>query len=47
MRKHRLGRQAASIGEVVKKPAGVWLKTRLGSLRPLIMLEGQQLPRIC
>ncbi len=47
MRKHRLGRQAANIGEVVKKPQGVWLKTRLGSLRPLIMLEGQQLPRIC
>jgi len=47
MRRHKLGRQAASIGEVVKKPAGVWLKTRLGSLRPLIMLEGEQLPRIC
>jgi hydrogenase expression/formation protein HypE len=47
MRKHRLGRKAATIGEVVKKPRGVWLKTRLGSLRPLIMLEGQQLPRIC
>jgi hydrogenase expression/formation protein HypE len=47
MRTHRLGRQAVSIGEVVKKPEGVWLKTRLGSLRPLIMLEGEQLPRIC
>jgi len=47
MRGNRLGRQAASIGEVVKKPEGVWLKTRLGSLRPLIMLEGEQLPRIC
>ena len=47
MRRHQLGRQAASIGEVVKKPQGVWLKTRLGSLRPLIMLEGEQLPRIC
>ena len=47
MRGHRLGRRAASIGEVVKKPEGVWLKTRLGSLRPLIMLEGEQLPRIC
>jgi hydrogenase expression/formation protein HypE len=47
MRGHRLGRGAASIGEVVKKPAGAWLKTRLGSLRPLIMLEGEQLPRIC
>ena len=47
MRANPLGRQAVSIGEVVKKPEGVWLKTRLGSLRPLIMLEGEQLPRIC
>jgi len=47
MRGNRLGRQADSIGEVVRKPEGVWLKTRLGSLRPLIMLEGEQLPRIC
>jgi hydrogenase expression/formation protein HypE len=47
MRGNRLGRQATHIGEVVKKPEGVWLKTRLGSLRPLIMLEGEQLPRIC
>ena len=47
MRGNRLGRQAARIGEVVKEPKGVWLKTRLGSLRPLIMLEGEQLPRIC
>ncbi len=47
MRANPLGRQGASIGEVVKKPEGVWLKTRLGSLRPLIMLEGEQLPRIC
>ncbi|MBM3314116.1 hydrogenase expression/formation protein HypE, partial [candidate division WOR-3 bacterium] len=42
MRGHRLGRQAAVIGEVVKEPKGVWLKTRLGSLRQLIMLEGEQ-----
>jgi hydrogenase expression/formation protein HypE len=47
MRGHVSGRQAANIGEVVRKPKGVWLKTRLGSLRPLIMLEGEQLPRIC
>ncbi|MBM3331020.1 hydrogenase expression/formation protein HypE [candidate division WOR-3 bacterium] len=47
MRRHRLGRQAAMIGEVVKKPEGVWLRTRIGSLRPLIMLEAEQLPRIC
>ena len=47
MRRHRLGRHAARIGTVVSSPKGVWLKTRLGSLRPLIMLEGEQLPRIC
>jgi hydrogenase expression/formation protein HypE len=47
MRRHKLGRQAVGIGEVVRKPQGVWLKTRLGSLRPLIMLEGERLPRIC
>ena len=47
MRRHKLGRHAVEIGEVVKEPQGVWLRTRLGSLRPLIMLEGEQLPRIC
>jgi hydrogenase expression/formation protein HypE len=47
MRTHRLGRRAARIGEVVRSPRGVWLRTRLGSLRPLLMLEGEQLPRIC
>jgi hydrogenase expression/formation protein HypE len=47
MGRHRLGRQAASVGEIVKGRKGVWLKTRLGSLRSLIMLEGEQLPRIC
>jgi hydrogenase expression/formation protein HypE len=47
VRRHGLGKQAASIGEVVKGRDGVWLKTKLGSLRPLIMLEGEQLPRIC
>jgi hydrogenase expression/formation protein HypE len=41
------GRRACRIGEVVREPAGVWLRTRLGSLRRLIMLEGEQLPRIC
>jgi hydrogenase expression/formation protein HypE len=47
LRRHRYGRGAAAIGAVVRKPVGVWLRTRLGSLRPLIMLEGEQLPRIC
>lgn len=47
MRRLPVGRDANLIGEVVRRPPGVWLKTRLGSLRPLMMLEGEQLPRIC
>ncbi len=47
MRKFPEGRKAGVIGQVVKAPAGVWLKTSLGSLRRLLMLEGEQLPRIC
>ncbi|MCX7732605.1 MAG: hydrogenase expression/formation protein HypE [candidate division WOR-3 bacterium] len=47
MRSFPEGRDARVIGEVAKVPAGVWLKTRLGSLRRLLMLEGEQLPRIC
>lgn len=47
MRQHRYGREARTIGEVVRRPGGAWLRTRLGSLRPLMMLEGEQLPRIC
>jgi len=42
-----LGEGAARIGEVVDKPKGVFLRTRIGGLRPLILLEGEQLPRIC
>jgi hydrogenase expression/formation protein HypE len=47
MRADTQGRGARRIGEVVRGPAGVWLRTRFGSLRRLIMLEGEQLPRIC
>jgi hydrogenase expression/formation protein HypE len=47
LRRNRLGKDAARIGEATKALRGVWLRTRLGSLRPLIMLEGEQLPRIC
>lgn len=47
MRSFPEGRNARLIGEVVKAPPGVWLKTHLGSLRRLLMLEGEQLPRIC
>lgn len=47
MRQHRSGRKASRIGMVEKSPRGVWVRTGLGSLRPLIMLEAEQLPRIC
>jgi hydrogenase expression/formation protein HypE len=47
MHAHRYGRRGRRMGQVVAEPRGVWLRTRLGSLRRLIMLEGEQLPRIC
>jgi hydrogenase expression/formation protein HypE len=47
MRRSELGRSGLAIGEVRAERKGVWLKTRFGSLRPLLLLEGQQLPRIC
>ena len=42
-----LGRRAALIGEVGEGPPKVSLKTGLGATRPLLMLAGDQLPRIC
>lgn len=47
MKTHPLGEAAVQIGVVVDKPKGVFLKTSIGGLRPLILLEGEQLPRIC
>ncbi len=46
IKKHPLGRDAAVIGEVVKRK-GVTVTTRIGGTRILAMLEGEQLPRIC
>jgi hydrogenase expression/formation protein HypE len=46
MRGHRYGRDAAMIGSV-GSGTGVVLETALGSHRPLLMLEGEALPRIC
>ena len=46
MRKHPLGRNAARIGSAGGRP-GVFLRTTVGGLRPVLMLEGVQLPRIC
>lgn len=47
LKNHPLGKDAAIIGEVRERPAGLWLETLLGSERPLLVLEGEQLPRIC
>ena len=48
LRRHPLGSQAARIGEVVADhPAKVFLRSRVGGLRALDLLTGEQLPRIC
>jgi len=48
MRSHPLGRQAAIIGEVVDDhPGKVVMRSRIGGLRVVDMLSGEQLPRIC
>lgn len=47
MKKDSLGKDSAVIGSVVSSVKGVWLKTLNGTLRPLQMAEGEQLPRIC
>jgi hydrogenase expression/formation protein HypE len=48
MRSHPLGREAAVIGEVgAERPGKVLLRSRIGGLRVVDMLSGEQLPRIC
>jgi len=48
MRAHPLGKDAAMIGEVVDEhPGKVYLKSRIGGMRVVDMLSGEQLPRIC
>jgi hydrogenase expression/formation protein HypE len=48
MRAHPLGREAAIIGDIVRKPEGVALvETAYGSRRVLEMPIEEQLPRIC
>ena len=48
LRNHPLGRKAAIIGEVVDEhPGRVFMKSRIGGLRVVEMLSGEQLPRIC
>lgn len=48
MRSHPLGKEAAVIGHVVADhPGKVFLESRIGGLRVVDMLSGEQLPRIC
>ncbi|RUR17857.1 hydrogenase expression/formation protein HypE [Legionella sp. km535] len=48
MRSHPLGVHAAIIGEVIEDPRHfVQLKTKLGGMRTIDWLMGEQLPRIC
>ena len=48
MQAHPLGRDAAIIGEVVgEHPGKVFMRSRIGGLRVVDMLSGEQLPRIC
>jgi hydrogenase expression/formation protein HypE len=48
IRSHRLGRDAAIIGEVCGEKAGrVQMETLVGGMRGVEMLAGEQLPRIC
>ncbi len=47
IKKDFLGKSAEIIGEVTKEISGVWLKTSIGGMRPLLQLEAEGLPRIC
>ncbi|MFH1755707.1 MAG: hydrogenase expression/formation protein HypE, partial [Candidatus Latescibacterota bacterium] len=47
MRGHQRGRFSVCIGKVVADPPGLVLATSAGGMRPLVALEGAQLPRIC
>ncbi|MCX7836159.1 MAG: hydrogenase expression/formation protein HypE [bacterium] len=47
MRTHSKGRDAKRIGKVTHENAKLLLRTNTGGKRPLIFLEGTQLPRIC
>ena len=48
LRRHPLGTHAGIVGEVIEGRKGkVMMHTRLGPTRPLSMLTGELLPRIC
>ncbi len=47
LRSDRYGREAGIIGRVVRGKPQVRLRTAIGGTRLVLMLEGEQLPRIC
>lgn len=47
VRRQPLGAGAAVIGRACEGPGDVVLRTAIGTRRPLLMLEGEHLPRIC
>ncbi|GAB4536296.1 MAG: hydrogenase expression/formation protein HypE [Anaerolineae bacterium] len=48
LRDHPLGQEAAIIGEIVADhPGRVVMRSRIGGMRVVDMLSGEQLPRIC
>ena len=47
MKADKFGKDTKIIGEVSNKVKGVYVKTEIGGLRPLPMLESDPLPRIC
>ena len=47
MQKNEHGKESSIIGEVTTEVKGVYLRTSIGGLRPLLMLESDPLPRIC
>ncbi len=47
LKQYPLTKNAKKIGKVTGELSGVWLKTTIGGLRPLLPLEAEGLPRIC
>ncbi|MEA3499829.1 MAG: hydrogenase expression/formation protein HypE [Candidatus Marinimicrobia bacterium] len=47
MKTNELGKDSAVIGKVTDEVKGVFIRTSIGGLRPLIMQDSDPLPRIC
>ncbi len=47
MKKHKYGKNSKIIGKITDEVKGVYLRTSIGGLRPLHMIESDPLPRIC